>query len=237
MNRPACSSLITSQLKSCSSYRRPIGTSDSPQPPPWTPDFRSRPSTSPDSPLPPPPNTMHTCDGVHVVLQTYRYLFYLLSRRLSFPRIIDEIVAGSLLLLLLTAAAEECVHLKRIPDAATANAAVRKAMQIYSRPTHASLHRQIRANVKVAHRCARREREYDERACATMARAAGDDAALGGGRLGGEEQGYPAASLDRAHGQPGTGGTEATGVVRRTQISSKKFIHLLASLNLLPTIN
>ncbi len=62
-----------------------------------------------------------------------------------------------LLLLLLTAAAEECVHVKRIPDAATANAAVRKAMQIYSRPTHAPLHRQIRANEKVAHPRARRE--------------------------------------------------------------------------------
>jgi hypothetical protein len=30
-------------------------------------------------------------------------------------------------------------------------------MQIYSRPTHAPLHRQIRANEKVAHPRARRE--------------------------------------------------------------------------------
>lgn len=173
---------------------------------------------------------MHTCDGVHVVLQTYRYLFYLLSRRLSFPRIIDEIVAGSLLLLLLTAAAEECVHLKRIPDAATANAAVRKAMQIYSRPTHASLHRQIRANVKVAHRCARREREYDERACATMARAAGDDAALGGGEAGGGRAGLPGSqsgSGTRAAGNGGyrgyRSGSENTDFIQKIHPSTRLF--------------
>jgi hypothetical protein len=121
-------------------------------------DFRSRPSTWPDSPLPPPPSTMHTCDGVHVVLQDLpvSLLSSVPASFLSADYRRDS-RRSLLLLLLLTAAAEECVHVKRIPDTATADAAVRKAMQIYSRPTHAPLHRQIRANEKVAHPRARRE--------------------------------------------------------------------------------
>ncbi len=67
-----------------------------------------------------------------------------------------------------------------------------------------------------------------------MARAAGDDAALGGG---GGKQGYPAASPDRAHGQPGTGEPRLPEWFGERRFHPTQFIHLLASLNLLPTRN
>ncbi|CAM6029556.1 unnamed protein product [Sphagnum balticum] len=167
---------------------------------------------------------MHTCDGVHVVLQTYRYLFYLFVPASFLPADYrrDSRWSLLLLLLLLTAAAEECVHVKRIPDAATADAAVRKAMQIYSRPTHAPLHRQIRATRKSRTR-ARAEREDDERACATMARAAVDDAALWGrGRAG-----LPGSQSGSGTRAARNGSTEATGVVRRKQ----NFIQHISSIH------
>jgi hypothetical protein len=57
----------------------------------------------------------------------------------------------------------------------------------------------------------------------------------GGGMRG--EAGLPGSQSGSGTRAARNGGTEATGVVRSKQISSKKFIHLLASLNLLPTRN
>jgi hypothetical protein len=120
------------------------------------------------------------------------------------------------LLLLLTAAAEECVHVKRIPDAATADAAIRKAMQIYSRPTHAPLHRQIRETRKSRTR-ARGEREKMTSERAQRWRAPQETTRGGGGGGGPPQQG---AGLPGSQSGSGTraarnGGTEATGAVRR----------------------
>jgi hypothetical protein len=138
------------------------------------------------------------------------------------------------LLLLLTAAAEECVHVKRIPDAATADAAIRKAMQIYSRPTHAPLHRQIRETRKSRTR-ARGEREKMTSERAQRWRAPQETTLRLGGGGGSREQGYPAASPVRAHGQHGTGVPRLRE--RFADFIQTHFIHLLASLNLLPTRN
>jgi hypothetical protein len=183
-------------------------------------DFRSRPSTWPDSPLPPPPSTMHTCDGVHVVLQDLpvSLLSSVPASFLSADYRRDS-RRSLLLLLLLTAAAEECVHVKRIPDAATADAAVRKAMQIYSRPTHAPpsppnpRQRESRAP-------AREERDKMTSERAQRWRAP-QETTLRWGRGMRGEAGLPGSQSGSGTRAARNGGTEATGVVRSKQISSK----------------
>jgi hypothetical protein len=103
-------------------------------------------------------------------------------------------------------------------------------MQIYSRPTHAPLHRQIRANEKVAHPRARRDRRWRASVRNDGARRRRRRCAGGGGG-GGRKAGLPGSQSGS-----GTRAARNGGVPRLREwfgehrFHPTHFIHPLASL-------